>query len=537
MESSGGPHAAAGPGAQGERTHFTRWLGALLLAVLAYRALAPFLLAWDLLSYPLDFFADESFWLVLVRRLAAGATLYNDSSELPLLGNVYPPLYFWLMWLLTRVSGLSIWALRVWALVPFVGCMVLVGLYLRRKGAAGPIVWGGVFLLPACSTWSWCFVQPRCDPWLVFFAFAGLYVLATAERSRARAVTGGVLNAAALFCKQTGLFGLGAVHLHLLFSNRRAGLWAAFAAVGACTVLLGLGLAQFGSQLLHSMLVLTVRREFDAERFQTVVLPILSANAPLIAVTAGRLAVHLVRRQWDLLDSYLLGHAVPGIFMLCDGAYVNYVLALAPGMCVAAGLSLDELRRSPWRDRAFGPLAAVGVLLQVVLSTAGDRSLRPPAGAHLEEARRAARFLSEARGPVYAERLWLPVGERAEFLTDYVEPTHIRALAEPRRAMAAVEAALASRRFERLLIYRHSVTWPGFPEEAGRHYRLVGRGEILTAYGPAEILYFVRPAEPAGATGAPARGSAGEAPAAPAGGSVRERSSPEGVERKPPPPL
>jgi len=515
MQSSAGPQEGPGPAAPGERLSFSRVLGALLLGVLAYRALAPFLLAWDLLSYPLDFFADESFWLVLVRRLAAGATLYNDSSQLPLLGNVYPPLYFWLMWILTRLTGLDVWALRLWALAPFLGCMVLVGLHLRRKGVARPILWGCVLLLPACYTWSWCFIQPRCDPWLVLFAFAGLYVLSATELPRARAVTGGVLNAAALFCKQTGLFGLGAVHLHLLFTNRRAGLWAGGAAVGACVALLALGLAQFGTQMLHSMLMLTVRREFDLERFYTIILPVLSANAPLIALTAGRLVVHLVRRQWDLLDSYLLGHAIPGIFMLCDGAYVNYVLALAPGMCVAAGLSLDELRRSRSRDRAFWPLVAAGVLFQVILTTACDGSLRPPEGARLQEARRAAQFLSQARGPVYAERLWLPVGERPEFLTDYVEPTHLRALSEPQRARSAVEAALASRRFERLLIFRHSLHWPGFPEQAGRYYRLVGSGEILTAYGPAEILYFVRPSPPEAASAGPS----------------------ESVERKPPPPL
>ena len=168
------------------------------------------------------------------------------------------------------------------------------------------MVAAAVLFVPCGYSVAQFLVYPRCDAWLALFALASLYFLMSPELSVKSIVWGALFAALALFTKQTALFGICAVTLHLLIARRRKGAWTAAATVGFCLGFLALSYWRFGPAMLESMFSLTVRRQFLLSRFAALIVPEMVNLSVLLGIAVMRMAYHAFTRTWDLLDSYLL---------------------------------------------------------------------------------------------------------------------------------------------------------------------------------------------------------------------------------------
>ncbi|MGD0088343.1 MAG: hypothetical protein ABSE73_00295, partial [Planctomycetota bacterium] len=362
------------------------WLKILILAVLAVlavRALVVPAFVLNMLGYPVDYFYSEGDPLVYVNLLLKGQSIYSDSRQYPLLGNLYPPVYFWIAAACARCFGPSLATLRLLALAPLAGTMLFTGLFLRREKATAVLTAAAVLLVPCTYALSLYFVIPRVDGWMAFFAFGSLYFFASPELQARDIVCGGVLAALALFTKQTAVFGVAAVGVHLLLARPRKGLAAGVAAALACGLLLGVSLWRFGPQLLDSLTALTVRREWTASRFTGLLVPATASLSVLGGAGVARLAVHAVTRRWELLDTYLAGHALAGVLIMFEGSGINYLLPLCPALCLAAVLSVRDMLAFWPRPAAAGAVALAG--LHLVMQSACEAPFTVPDEKQMQE--------------------------------------------------------------------------------------------------------------------------------------------------------
>ncbi len=187
--------------------------GAVALAAYLYVALSrigyPFALEWL-----------EGNSLVEVRRILAGQQLYTPPGA-GYVPDGYPPLYFAVAAAAARVLGPSYLALRLVSLVSSLTCFGLLAALVRRETgsvAAGTAA-AGLFAATYFATGTW-FDVARVDSLFLALSVAGLYA-ARRMRGPGGAVAAGVLLAAAVLTKQTGLAEGIAVLAVLLAGPRR----------------------------------------------------------------------------------------------------------------------------------------------------------------------------------------------------------------------------------------------------------------------------------------------------------------------------
>ncbi|HEY3324515.1 MAG TPA: hypothetical protein VGP72_28950 [Planctomycetota bacterium] len=478
-----------------------RVLVAAVLVVLAIRAAAVPLFTFSIADYPLDYVIAEGDQLVYLHRLLHGETIYSDSTGFPLIGNVYPPVFPTIMWLAGHVFPPTLAMLRLLSLVPLFGSMLLIGLFLKRAGAPKALIAAGVLLLPCCYSSAQFLTYVRCDGWMAMFALASLYCLtelpeATSRASTGRIVLGALFAALALFTKQTALIGVAAVLLHLVISRWRQGLLAIAATGIFCGAFLGLSLWRFGPVMLDAMFFLTVRRTFEAERFGALLMPEVTALAVVIVVSAVRMVTHIVKRKWDMLDTYIVAHSAVIGLVLYDCSGTNYFLPAYLGFVLATVLSVHDLLQASWRRERVLAGAAAMLALQLFLQHPYSKVFEGPTKDEWAEARRAAEFLQAAAGPVYCERFWAPVADRPSTLRYFVEPTHMRTLPPDRLPLLKFTEPFREKKFERMLIYYpQSFHYDGFCYLVTQFYRVERVAKLRVCFGQpwnAEVAYLVR---------------------------------------------
>src|ERR1700756_1552992 len=186
-----------------------------LVAIGAY-----LLVALRRLDYPFALEYLEGNSLVEVHRILAGQPLYPA----PTAGYVpdgYPPLYFFVSAAVARVLGASYLALRVVSLVSSLACFALLARLVQRETgslAAGTAA-AGVFAATYFVSGTW-FDIGRVDSLFLALSIGALYA-ARQMRATRGAIAVGVLFAAAVLTKQTGLAELVAVTAALLTGPRR----------------------------------------------------------------------------------------------------------------------------------------------------------------------------------------------------------------------------------------------------------------------------------------------------------------------------
>ena len=504
--SSPNPPASPQPAAA---VRWTVLLGAAVLAALAVRALVVPLFVREMLSYPLDYFFNEGDTLFYTLRLMHGQPVYSNSSSLPLLGNIYPPVFLWICAAFGSIVPPTLASGRAFALVPLVLTMTFCGLYLRRAKAGGAIVAGAVLLIPCCYSMSSFLIMPRCDAWMVAFCMGSLYFLAAPQATRRDLILGGIFSALALFTKQTALFGVFAVHATLLFQQPRKGLVAGLSAALACALLLAVSLWEFGPVMIDA-LTMTSGRTFDATRFMRYYLPVLFALGPVAALALLRARTNVANRRWDLLDSYVIGHGLQSGLMLFVQSSSNYFLDVFPGLVVAAALLADAWLKHYAAERAAAPtkysIAAVVVALlvaaQLWVQLPFENTVIPPNSFEQAQAWIARKFLTESDQPVYSEHLWGVVADRPATNLYFSESTHAATLKPGRLPAGTLEAPFRERKFGRLMLFvGNAFHTPEVFEAITANYERVDQQEhfLKICFGDADDLqvqFYVRKGDP-----------------------------------------
>jgi hypothetical protein len=472
-----------------------RWqvlVAAAILAILAVRALVVPLFAIKMIDYPIDFFIGEGDDLVYTIRLVRGESMYSNSSALPIMGNVYPPVFPWLASLLGRIVPPTLASMRVFAFIPLIGTMLLTALYLRGKKVRNAVVAAAVLLVPCCYSMSHFLIMSRCDSWAVLFCLGSLYFLDRENDSPRRWILGGLCSSLALFTKQTALFGLVLVHLTLLLKRRRAGAFASAAAAAGCFLLLGLSLWRFGPVFIEAITSLTARREFYAGRYVLLVQPLLALGV-LVACAATRMGIHLGRRQWDLLDSFVAGHAVQTLLVFYLFSGTNYFLPFFAGVVLSSARLIDEWLNARLAAGRTSQAPVLGlcsalVVAQLCLQMPCENTLTPPDEAGMSEAHYAAQFLTGTNEPVYTERFWGCVAARESTDQYFVEPTHLRTLAPGRIMLSTLTARFEQKVFHRLMFYGHTFHPDGFLDVVLKEYRIVRKGFVPVCFDEAQSI-------------------------------------------------
>jgi len=200
-----------------------------LVAVGAY-----LVIALSRLTYPFTVEWLESNSLVEVHRILAGQALYAA----PTAGYVpdgYPPLYFALSAAVASVLGVSYLPLRLVSLVSSLVCFALLGRLVQREtgSVAAGVGAAGLFAATYFVTDTW-FDVGRVDSLFLALSIGGLYAARWMRGTRG-AIAAGVLLAAAVLTKQTGL-AEGVVVIAALLTGPRRRL-ACVAALAELTVL------------------------------------------------------------------------------------------------------------------------------------------------------------------------------------------------------------------------------------------------------------------------------------------------------------
>jgi len=474
------------------RIDWLRILVLILLAVLAFRALVVPAFVLNLMPYPVDYFYGEGDELFHINRLLRGLNIYNDSTQYPFSGNIYPPVFFWIAGGISHFFGATLATLRALMLIPLAGVMFFIGLFLRREKAPAALITAAVLLAPVTYGLSEYLIMPRVDGWMALFALGSFYFFAAQELKTRDIVCGGVLAALALFTKQTAIFGLAAVNLHLLLARPRKGLAAGACAALACGLLLGVSLWQFGPQMLDSLSSLTARRTWIGGRFNTLLVPSIAYLSILGGIASARLAVHAATRRWELLDTYIVGHCLPGALIMFDGGGINYLLPLLPGLCLAAALSLRDLAAIWPRQAVTAAVALAG--FHVLLQSPCEEPLTMPDAEHLQEACWAAAFLSDTEAPVFAERLWGAIAGKEQTQHYFVEPVHLSQLPPGRLDRQVLLAPFLARRFARVIVFRPSYLPRDVRKALQDNYEVRRRGKLMLCFRfqeEAEIVYLV----------------------------------------------
>jgi hypothetical protein len=488
-----------------QTTTYVRWSSIALiglLVVLGFRAISAPVFVINTLSYPVDYYIGEGDGLFYVHQLLQGGGIYGDSTALPLYGNVYPPAYPCLMWAVGKVITPTLASLRVMALIPLVGVIAIVWLFLRRARVPWALVLAASLLVPCCYSIAQYLIYPRIDGWMAFFSLASLYFLTSQDLSGRQVILGALFAALALFTKQTAVFGICAVSAHLLITRRRKGVQVAAATVAICIAFLAISYLRFGPSLIQSMFSLTVRRDFQILRLHGVIAQTAFLGV-LFAIATLRMVVHIRVRTWDLLDSYLVGHGAMVGLIAFDGGASNYFLPCYLGLVLAAALTVNDLLQMPSIGSHVPYAAGALTVLQLLLQIPYD-NFQAPNSAELAEAYTAAEFLTSTQQPVYAERFWGAIADRSTTAQYFVEAPHIRMLSVDRgaAAMQALTEQFRERRFARVLLWEHGHHWVGFYNMVLKYYHVVREGNVRVFFGTAysaKIIYLVpnATAEPA----------------------------------------
>jgi hypothetical protein len=342
---------------------------------------------------PLD--PDEGWNAYLARAAVSGAPLYPHG----LMVNNYPPLSFYIVGMLGRITGDPIVAGRLLSLIAFSASTGTIIAILREMGAGVlAALFGALFFATGLLAAS-DYVAMN-DPQLLGHALqlAGLFLLLPGRRATTSAA---LLMAAGLFVKHDLIVLPLAASLWLVLEDPKAAL--RFAGVGLAAGIAGLITAKLliGVNLIEAV---SSPRQWKAVNFAA------GAEGFLIWAGAALLtAAGLAWRRWRdphvrLVTLYAaIALVTGGVFAFGDGVDANIFFDAAIALGLGAGVALREVPR-----RWLGPLAlfAAAPLVLYMFRNITDAGFHYTA-AFAREAPLDIAFLRVHAGPALCEDLTL----------------------------------------------------------------------------------------------------------------------------------
>jgi hypothetical protein len=432
-----------------------------LAAICAY-----LVIALSRLTYPFTLEWLESNSLVEVHRILAGQPLYTA----PTAGYVpdgYPPLYFAAAAAAASVLGVAYLPLRLVSLVSSLACFALLGRLVQREtgSAAAGVAAAGVFAATYFATDTW-FDVGRVDSLFLALSVGGLYAARWMRGTRG-AIAAGVLLAAAVLTKQTGLAEGVAVIAALLAGPRRRLAWVAALAevtvLGISTLLLAL---TTGGWYIFYVFRLMSEHPLNYGHFGWFWTALLSALG-----LAAFAAVIGARRAPPVLLAGCAALAVEGCAALVhSGGGSNDMLPAYLAVALLGGLALAG--KSPgWANVASGVL----VLAQTALLLSGFHPSRAiPTSADRAVGERLTAGLRAFGGTVA-----IPADPGLSLLAGMAPAAHQDAAHDALRASdqaailslrASVADAVAARRFSAIITDGPGLPL-GYPISLRRYYR------------------------------------------------------------------
>ncbi len=199
------------------KTH--QWSGILAALAAALYLLTMALIVIARINYRYELEWMEGASLVQVNRILAGKPIYEQASFsfIPL---IYPPFYFYLSALVTRILGLSFLPLRLVSFGSTLGCLALIHLMVKQKTASlrAGLIAAGSFAAAFRLGGAW-FDIARVDMLFLFLCLAGVYALG--KQSTRSAILAGMLLSLAFATKQTALAIFAAMAVSALIYFRR----------------------------------------------------------------------------------------------------------------------------------------------------------------------------------------------------------------------------------------------------------------------------------------------------------------------------
>ena len=318
------------------------WLNAWMLAAsfaaigLLLAVIGGALLYRSRLSYQINY--NEGWNSYFVDRVLQGLPLYPDRATR--LVNNYPPLSFYIVAAVAKLTGAVLVAGRAVAWFSFFGCASLIGMILRRMAcSAAGALYGAVFFAAVIATRCDLYVG-MFDPQLLgqLFMLSGLLALLGA-RGRSAPSRGGAAGAAVLmvaggFVKHSLIALPVSVALWLAWCHRTL-FWAwLMAGVAAAGVGLAACMAAFGPEFVAGLLV---PRHFDvAAGLRKVLRWLLPIELPCILAT---LPLALGGDHARLVGIYLVVALGAGVLGASPAA-TNYNMIFELLVAVSLGLGL-----------------------------------------------------------------------------------------------------------------------------------------------------------------------------------------------------
>jgi len=432
-----------------------------LVAVCAYLAIA-----LSRLTYPFTVEWLESNSLVEVHRILAGQPLYAAPTA-GYAPDGYPPLYFAVSAAVASVLGVSYLPLRLVSLVSSLVCFALLGRLIQREtgSVAAGVGAAGLFAATYFATDTW-FDVGRVDSLFLALSIGGLYA-ARWMRSTRGAIAAGVLLAAAVLTKQTGLAeGVVVIAALLTGPRRRLACVAALAeltVLGISTLLLGI---TSGGWYIFYVFQLMSEHPLNYSSFGRFCTALLSALG--IAACAALIGA---RRVPPVLLAGCASLAVEGCAALVhSGGSSNDLLPAYLAVALLAGLALGG-KSSGWASAASGVL----VLAQTAVLLSGFH----PSQAIPTSADRAVGERLTAGLRAFGGDVAIPADPGLSLLAGMVPVAHQDAAHDVLRAsdQAAIKSyrvsvadAVAGRRFSAIITDGPGPP-PGYPASLSRYYR------------------------------------------------------------------
>jgi hypothetical protein len=251
VRGAGGAAGAGGAGAAAAtaaRATGGGWLGRVAVAAAVGGALLHFgLLAWVVgqrIDYPYELEWIEGSSAATAQRVLDGLPIYVPPS-LEFTPYLYTPLYFWLSAACAHWTGMSLLPLRLVSSLAALGCLVLVGLLVRREARSRLCGLLAAGLYAACFKLSgYWYDVGRVDSLFLFWLVAGVYALRAARGPWSLSGAAALLVLAFL-TKQSALFFAAPLALWSWLAHRGVARWVFPAAFG---LLVGVATAVLSAQ-------------------------------------------------------------------------------------------------------------------------------------------------------------------------------------------------------------------------------------------------------------------------------------------------
>jgi hypothetical protein len=429
-------------------------------------------LAFANLRYPFELEWMEGAIVDQVNHLAAGHRLYVAPS-IHFIPFQYPPLYFYLGAVVSRIMGGGFLPLRLVSCLASLGCFAVIFAMVRRETGSARAAFFAVGLFAACfrAAGSW-YDLARIDSLYMVLALGGIYFIRF-HASRRDAIVAGLLLALSFLTKQSAVLIALPVLAWLIAVSWEEG-WLALAVfggvAGAATWILNA--VHHGWYVYYVFLMPARMQRVDSVSVDFWQQDILGPLAIAAAVSLGWLIAVVTRapaaaRSWfyPLLGLGMIGSA--WLSMLHAGAYANNLIPAYAVICVFFGLAIAEADA-----RSYLPVLG---LVQLLVLLYDPRQQLPAAGSR-EAWRHLVSAIAAAPGDVFVPQhgYLSTLGGKRPF-------AHSMAVSDVMRAGQPADAARLTEQFHQALIARQfgavivDKLDPWLAEDLERAYRRGGR--------------------------------------------------------------